>query len=75
MSSLGPEAVTKISETLREACETLSRLSRQPVNALTRDVVARRIMQCAEAGENDPEKWMEVALGGFADQRRQDKAA
>jgi hypothetical protein len=75
MSSLGPEAVTKISETLREVCETLSRLSGQPVNALTRDVVARRIMQCAEAGEDDPEKWMEFALGGFADQRRQDKAA
>jgi hypothetical protein len=75
MSSLGPEAVTKISDALKEACETVSRLCGQPVNALTRDVLAKRIMQCAEEGEEDPEKWMEFALGGFADQRRQDEAA
>ena len=75
MSSLGPEFVTKISDTLKEACETLARLSGQPVNSLTRDIVAKRIMRCADGGEQNPEIWKAFALGGFADHRQNDERA
>jgi hypothetical protein len=75
MSNLGPELVSKISDALKEACGTVARLSGQPVNPLTRDVLAKRIMRCIDTGEEDPGKWRDFALGGFADQRRTDKAA
>src|SRR5262245_30173969 len=74
MESLGPELVSKISDALKEACETVARLSGQPVNPLTRDVLAKRIMRSIDSGEGDPEKWKAFALGGFADRPR-DKAA
>ena len=74
MSSLGPEFVTRISDALKDACEILARLSGQPVNSLTRDVIAKRIMRCVDSGEKDPEKWKSFALGGFADHQRNDKA-
>ena len=74
MSSLGPEFVTRISDALKEACETLARLAGQRVNSLTRDVIAKRIMRCVDSGEKDPEKWKSFALGGFADHQRNDKA-
>jgi hypothetical protein len=75
MSGLGPELITKISEALRQACDTVARLSGQPVNTLTRDILAKRIMRCVDSGEEDPQRWTEFALGGFADQRRSDEAA
>jgi hypothetical protein len=75
MSSLGPEFVTLISDALKDACQTVARLSGQPVNPLTRDVIAKRIIRCVDSGEVDPEKWKDFALGGFADHRGNDKAA
>jgi hypothetical protein len=36
-------------------------------NPLTRKVLARRIITCADFGEEDPEKWVEYALGGFGE--------
>jgi hypothetical protein len=67
MPSAGPDMVGKISEALKEACSTVAKLSGRPVNPLTRDIIAKRIMTCIEAGEDDPVKWRDLALGGFAD--------
>jgi hypothetical protein len=75
MSSMGPELVTQISDALKDACQTVERLSGQPVNPLTRDVIARRIMRCVDSGETDPGKWRDFALGGFAENRQEDRAA
>jgi hypothetical protein len=61
----GPELVTQISTALAESCEAFARLSGQPVNTLTKDVLAKRIMRCIDSGETDPEKWKAFALGGF----------
>ena len=75
MSDLGPELVGRISDALKDACGRVARLSGQPVNPLTRNVLAKRIARCIASGEADPEKWRDFALGGFADQRRSEEAA
>ena len=75
MSDLGPELVSRISDALKDACGRVARLSGQPVNPLTRNVLAKRIARSIASGEADPEKWRDFALGGFADQRRSDEAA
>lgn len=74
MPNAGSDMVAKISEALKEACSTVVKLSGRPVNQLTRDIIAKRIMMCIEAGEDDPAKWRDFALGGFAD-RRESRAA
>jgi hypothetical protein len=56
-----------LSKALAETCEAFARLSGRPVNPLTRAVLAKRIMACADGGEEDPEKWKEFALGGFCE--------
>jgi hypothetical protein len=61
-----PELVTQIARALAECCEEFARLSGQPVNPLTKDVLAKRIMRSVDHGETDPEKWKAYALGGFA---------
>ena len=65
MLNRGPELVGKLSNAVKESCDAFARLSGQPVNELTRAVIARRIMECADSGQQDPEKWKEFALGGF----------
>ena len=60
------ELVGKIAATLNEACCEIENLSGLPVNSMTRDILARRIMNSVEAGETDVEKWKAHALGGFA---------
>ena len=65
MSKKGPELVGQLSTVVREVCDAFARLSDQPVNELTRAVLAKRIMACAEGGEENPEKWKAYALGGF----------
>jgi hypothetical protein len=61
----GPELVERLSSVLVETCEAFARVSGQPVNPLTRSVLAKRIMECADSGEEDPDRWKEFALGGF----------
>ena len=75
MATYGPEFVTRLSEVLKDVCEEFARVSGSPVNPLTRDVLAKRIMACADSGEADPEKWKAFALGGFAADRQSDQAA
>ena len=65
MSKKGPELVDQLSTVMREVCDAFARLSDQPVNELTRAVLAKRIMACAESGEENQEKWKAYALGGF----------
>jgi hypothetical protein len=60
------ELVSKIAATLNEVCGEIENLSGLPVNSMTRDILARRIMNSVEAGETDMEKWKAHALGGFA---------
>ena len=60
------ELVGKIAATLNEACGEIENLSGLPVNSMTRDILARRIMNSVEAGETDVETWKAHALGGFA---------
>jgi len=50
------EFVGKIAATLNEACGEIENLSGLPVNSMTRDILARRIMHSVEAGETDVEK-------------------
>jgi hypothetical protein len=61
----GPELVDTLSTVLSATCEAFARVSGQPVNSLTRSVLAKRIMECADSGEEDPDRWKEFALGGF----------
>jgi len=74
MASAGPDIVAEISVALKEACATVAKLSARPVNQLTRDILAKRIMICIDSGETDPAKWRDFALGGFADRPEREAA-
>ena len=62
----GQELVAKVSATLNNVCEIFAQISGFPVNPLTREVLAKRIMASVESGETDPARWKAAALGGFA---------
>jgi hypothetical protein len=65
MPARGLERADNVTEALSRACETFARLSRVPVNPLTRSIITKRLLASAESGEENPSKWVEAALGGF----------
>lgn len=62
-----PETAARMSAVIDDACETLERLSGQPVNGLTRNVLTKRAVASLKSGERDSQKWKAAALGGFLD--------